>query len=43
MDGYYPVDEMFDNSILYFVFVKSFNGYVFAHIVCGSVSKPGGI
>ena len=43
LDGYYPVDEMFDNSILYFIFVKRFNGYVFAHIVCGSVSKPGGI
>ena len=25
------------------LFVEGFNGYVFAHIVCGSASKPGGI
>ena len=25
------------------IFVEGFDGYVFAHIVCGSGSKPGGI
>ena len=32
-----------NNGIFDILFVEGFNGYVFAHIVCGSGSKPGGI
>ena len=29
-------------TVFDFLFVKGFNGYVFAHIVCGSTAKLGG-
>ena len=32
-----------NTGIFDILFVEGFNGYVFAHIVCGSGSKPGGI